>query len=108
MFRSATVRLAARVSDLLDDMLVGDFDYIIDGDEIYADVDYFRTHPHHADELTWTPAAGRGFGPQRSAASGPQARRPGAVAPRPAACVSPVRPASTRPSTAAACARAAH
>ena len=33
MFRSVTSRLAARMSDLIDDMLVGDFDYIIDGDE---------------------------------------------------------------------------
>jgi hypothetical protein len=108
MFRSATSRLAARVTDLIDDMLVGDFDFIVDGDEIYADVDYFRTHPHHELELSWTPAAGRGLGPQRTAAAGPQARRPGTVPARPAACVSPVRAGSGRPSTAAARARAAH
>lgn len=108
MFRS-TNHLMHRVSDLIDDMLVGDFDYILDGDELYADVDYFRKHPHHADGLTWTPAAGRGFGPQRTVAAGPQERRPGMAPARPVACVSPVRSVSLgRPSTAAARTRAAH
>jgi hypothetical protein len=106
MFRSTTNRLARRVSDLIDDMLVGDFDYILDGEDLYADVDYYRKHPHHVADLTWTPAAGRGLGPQRSAASGPKERRPGAVAPRAGACVSPVRSSSLRPATAAGRTRA--
>jgi hypothetical protein len=101
MFRSATNNFAHRISDLIDDMLVGDFDYILDGDELYADVDYYRKHPHHAGELTWTPAAGRGFGPQRTAASGSKDRRPGTVPARTAECVSPVRSGSIRPATAA-------
>jgi hypothetical protein len=108
MFRSATIRLAARISDLIDDMLLGDFDYILDGDAVYADVDYFRRHPHHVAELTWTPAAGRGFGPQRTAAAGPKDRRPGVVPSRPVACASPARAAVGRPSTVAARTRAAH
>ncbi len=106
MFRSTTARLAHRVSDLIDDMLVGDFDYILDGDDLYADVDYHREHPHHVAELTWTPAAGRGFGSQRTAASGPKERRPGTVPARAAECVSPVRSGSIRPATAAARTRA--
>jgi hypothetical protein len=107
MFRSATTRLAIRVSDAIDDMLVGDFDYILDGERLYADVDYYREHPHHDPDLTWTPAAGRGFGPQRSAAAGPASRRPGTVATRPAECVSPIR-AGGSPTTAAGRARATH
>jgi hypothetical protein len=106
MFRSITTRFGHRVSDLIDDMLVGDFDYILDGEELYADVDYFRKHPHHAAELTWTPAAGRGFGPQRGAAAGPKERRPGTVPARAATCVSPVRSSSIRPATAAGRTRA--
>ena len=106
MFRSTTTRFANRLSDLIDDMLVGDFDYILDGDELFADVDYFRKHPHHAAELTWTPAAGRGFGPQRGAAAGPKERRPGTVPAGPAVCVSPVRSSSIRPATAAGRTRA--
>jgi hypothetical protein len=106
MFRSATNNFAHRISDLIDDMLVGDFDYILDGDELYADVDYYRTHAHHAGELTWTPAAGRGVGPQRAAVVGPKERRPGAVPARAAACASPVRSHLIRPATAAGRTRA--
>ncbi len=101
MFRSTTTRWAQRVSDLIDDMLVGDFDYILDGEDLYADVDYYRKHPHHVAELTWTPAAGRGLGPQRSAVSGPKERRPGTIAPRAATCVAPMRSSSLHPLTAA-------
>jgi hypothetical protein len=108
MFRSVTNNFARRISDLIDDMLVGDFDYILDGEELYADVDYYRTHPHHALELTWTPAAGRGLGPQRAAVAGPKERRPGTVPARAAACVSPRRSTAVRPATAAGRTRAAH
>ena len=108
MFRSATNSFAHRVIDMIDDMLVGDFDYILDGEELYADVDYYRTHPHHTDELTWTPAAGRGFGPQRAAVVGPRERRPGTVPVRAAACVSPRRSTAVRPVTAAGRRRATH
>lgn len=108
MFRSTTTRLAHRVSDLIDDMLVGDFDYVLDGDDLYADVDYYRTHPHHVEELTWTPAAGRGFGPQRSATAGPRERRPGVVPARAAVCITPLGASRIRPATAAARSRAAH
>lgn len=105
MFRSATNNFALRISDLIDDMLLGDFDYILDGDELYADVDYYRTHPHHAAELTWTPSAGRGFGPQRAARVGPKERRPGTVPSRTAACVSLAR-SDTGPATVAGRTRA--
>lgn len=108
MFHSATNNLAHRISDLIDDMLVGDFDYILDGDELYADVDYYRKHPHHAADLTWTPSAGRGLGPQRSTASGPKERRPGTVPARAAVCVSPGHAPILRPATAAGRTRAAH
>ena len=101
MFRSATNNFTLRISDLIDDMLVGDFDYILDGDELYADVDYYRKHPHHAGELSWTPAAGRGFGAQRSAFVGPRERRPGTVPAGPAVCVSPSHSGAQRPATAA-------
>ncbi|HTW12847.1 MAG TPA: hypothetical protein VME01_08895 [Solirubrobacteraceae bacterium] len=46
MFRPAITRLTQRVADTIDDMLVGDFDYILDGGNVYADVDYYREHPH--------------------------------------------------------------
>ena len=108
MFRSISHSLAQRISDLIDDMLVGDFDYVLDGDELYADVDYFRRHPHHAPELTWTPAAGRGFGPQRPAAAGPKERRPGTVPARAAVCVSPGHAPVMRGATPAGRTRAAH
>lgn len=108
MFRSATNNIAHRISDLIDDMLVGDFDYYLVGDELLADVDYYRKHPHHAGELTWTPSAGRGFGPQRAAVAGPKERRPGTVRARPAVCVSPTRSSSSLPATAAGRTRAAH
>jgi hypothetical protein len=108
MFRSATKNFTHRISELIDDMLVGDFDYILDGDELYSDVDYYRKHPHHAGELTWTPSAGRGFGPQRTAAAGPKERRPGTVPTRAAVCVSPARSSVLRPATAAGRKRAAH
>jgi hypothetical protein len=81
-------------------MLVGDFDYIRDGDQIYADIDYFRAHPHHAGELAWTPAAGRGIGPSRSASAGPRERRPGTVPARAAVCLSPAR-SGAQPATVA-------
>ena len=101
MFRSANNNFAHRICDLIDDMLVGDFDYVLDGDELYADVDYYRTHPHHAGELSWTPSAGRGLGPQRAAAVGPKERRPGTVPARSAVCVSPVGTNAQRPATVA-------
>jgi hypothetical protein len=106
MFRSA-IRFAARMSELIDDMLVGDFDYIFDDGRIYADVDYHRAHPHQA-ALSWTPAAGRGAGPQRPAVSGPKSRRPGTVPAQRAACVAPVRAANSRAATAAGRTRTAH
>jgi hypothetical protein len=108
MFRSATNNFAHRISDLIDDMLVGDFDYVRDGDELYADVDYYRRHPHHSAELSWTPGAGRGFGPQRSAAAGPQERRPGTVPARAGVCISPSRAPVGGAATAAGRTRAAH
>lgn len=101
MFRSATNNLALRISDLIDDMLVGDFEYIVDGEHVYADVDYYRRHPHHAGELSWTPSAGRGFGAQRAAVAGPKERRPGTVPAQTAVCVSPARLGGQRPVTAA-------
>jgi hypothetical protein len=101
MFRSASNHFAHRIGDLIDDMLVGDYDYILDGDELYADVDYYRRHPHHCDELSWTPSAGRGFGSQRAATVGPKERRPGTVPTRAVACVTAGRSAVLRPATAA-------
>jgi hypothetical protein len=101
MFRSATKNLAARLGELLDDMLVGDFNYVVDGLDVLADVDYHRRHPHHVTALTWTPAAGRGLGPQRHAVAGPRERRPGVVPTQPTVCLFPGSSA-TRPATAAA------
>jgi hypothetical protein len=45
MFRPTATRLAARVADVIDEMLVGDFDFVEDESGIYADVDYDRKHP---------------------------------------------------------------
>jgi len=45
MFRPKAIRLAARVADVIDEMLVGDFDFIEDESGLYADVDYDRNHP---------------------------------------------------------------
>jgi hypothetical protein len=44
MFRSNAIRIAQRISDVLDDMLVGDFDCVEHGSRIYADIDYDRTY----------------------------------------------------------------
>ena len=101
MFRSATNNFAHRISDLIDDMLVGDFDYILDGEDLYADVDYYRKHSHHAVQLSWTPSAGRGLGPQRAALVGPKERRPGTAPARLAPCPSAARGKADRPATVA-------
>jgi hypothetical protein len=45
MFRQRATRLAARLADAIDEMLVGDFDFIEDESGLYADVDYDRIHP---------------------------------------------------------------
>lgn len=34
---------------MIDDALLGDFDYVADGDHLYADVDYYRKHPHRVE-----------------------------------------------------------
>ena len=99
--------LAHRLSELIDDMLLGDFQYIAEGGDVYADVDYDRLRPHAAP-LTWTPAAGRGFGPQRPAVAGPVSRRPGAVPEASKGCALKARRVSQRPSTAAARLRMPH
>jgi hypothetical protein len=43
------MRLAARVADAIDEMLIGDFDFIEDESGLYADVDYDRTHACHLE-----------------------------------------------------------
>lgn len=78
MFRSVTSKFAGRVSDLIDDMLIGDYDYVVVGEHTYADVDFERRCA--SDGLV---------------ASVPQ-RRPGAVQAADVPCASPLR-------TAAAC-----
>ena len=45
MFRPTATRLAARVADVIDEMLVGDFDFVEDESGVYADVDYDRKYP---------------------------------------------------------------
>lgn len=80
MFRSITARFADRVSDLVDEMLVGDFDYVTDGDEVYADIDYERLARECGARVRSIPGIAD------------RDRRPGTVAPRPAVCISPVRP----------------
>ena len=67
MFRPTAIRLAARVADVIDEMLVGDFDFIEDESGIYADVDYDRIHPRRLEIRT------------------PIVRRPCNAAPAPAA-----------------------
>jgi hypothetical protein len=83
MFRSVTSRFAAHMSDLIDDMLVGDFDYIVNGDKVYADIDYDRLSRECGGRVrpavTPTPLVNRD-------------RRLGAVAPQPTVCTSPMRP----------------
>lgn len=108
MFRSSRNYIARHIADLIDDILVGDFGYILDGDDLYADVDYFRKHPHRAPELSWTPSAGRGFGLQRAVIVGPKERRPGTAAARAAACARPGHAPLLRPATVAGRTRAAH
>jgi hypothetical protein len=71
------------MSDLIDDMLVGDFDYIVDGDDVYADIDYDRLARECGGRVR--PAA-----PPTPLIN--RDRRPGTVAAQPAVCFSPVRP----------------
>ncbi len=108
MFREAIIHLATRLSAHIDDMLLGDFDYIAYGDRVYADVDYRRLRRHHPTPLSWTPAAGRGFGPQRPLVAGPVSRRPGSVPERPVTCVSSVRTAGSQPATVTGRSRTTH
>jgi hypothetical protein len=49
MFRPTAIRLAARVADAIDEMLIGDFDFVEDESGVYADVDYDRTHACRPD-----------------------------------------------------------
>jgi hypothetical protein len=42
MFRSSTSRIVDRLAEAIDDMLIGDYDYVFDGGRVYADVDYVR------------------------------------------------------------------
>jgi hypothetical protein len=46
MFRPLLTQVTARVANVIDEMLLGDFDYIEDSTGLYADVDYYRAHPH--------------------------------------------------------------
>jgi hypothetical protein len=78
MFRSATARVAARMSDLIDDMLVGDFDYIVDGEDVYADIDYDRLSRE----------CGARVRPAISFVD--RDRRPGMVDAQPTVCTSPM------------------
>jgi hypothetical protein len=71
------------MSDLIDDMLVGDFDYIVDGDDVYADIDYDRLARECGGRVR--PAA-----PPTPLIN--RDRRPGTVAVQPTVCTSPVRP----------------
>jgi hypothetical protein len=57
MFRPTAIRLAARVADAIDEMLIGDFDFIEDESGLYADVDYGRTD--HCRLVLRTPIARR-------------------------------------------------
>jgi hypothetical protein len=52
MFRPAVTHIAERIAEILDDALIGDFDYISDGEALYADIDYYRKHPHRLDLRT--------------------------------------------------------
>jgi len=124
MFRFAIASLAGRVAEVIDDMLLGDYEYVLADGRLYADVDYlnaleaeelrerageyFRTHPHHSSELTWTPSAGRGFGPQRTVLAGPAERRAGTVPARAGACDAPARTPLAWAHTAAGARRSAH
>jgi hypothetical protein len=71
------------MSDLIDDMLVGDFDYIVDGDDVYADIDYDRLALECGGRVR--PAT-----PPTSLIN--RDRRLGTVTPQPTVCTSPVRP----------------
>jgi hypothetical protein len=64
MFRSNATRIAQRISDVLDDMLLGDFDYVDTDAGLYADIDYdhaYGTHLAAPDSMlvaVSTPASG--------------------------------------------------
>jgi len=42
MFRRSATRVVEHLSDAIDDMLIGDFDYVVDGERLFADIDYER------------------------------------------------------------------
>jgi hypothetical protein len=42
MFSSGIGALLAKLSDVIDDMLLGDYDYVVSDGKLYADVDYQR------------------------------------------------------------------
>ena len=77
MFRSNAIRIAQRISDVLDDMLVGDFDYVESGSRLYADIDYDRTFgTEHAASATATLASDFELHPHREPLRSRIARRP--------------------------------
>jgi hypothetical protein len=45
MFSAALDGLLLTLSDVIDDMLLGDYTYVSAGERLYADVDYHRKHP---------------------------------------------------------------
>jgi hypothetical protein len=73
MFRASTHRLRSWLSAATADILGGD----LEADE--TEIEYFRGHPHRRELRFET------------------RRRPGAVPPRPAHCIFPVRPRDAAP-----------
>ncbi len=58
MFRHAFHRALNRTAEIIDDMLLGDFDYIEDETGLYADIDYYRLHPHRGEFTIALPRRG--------------------------------------------------
>lgn len=82
MFQSSAARLRSWWSAVTEDILGGDLDEDQTGE---ADVDYFRSHPH------------------RRPLDGHRVRRDGSTPPRPAHCLTPIRPARATPTAERGC-----
>jgi len=71
MFRPFITQLAERAADVIDDMLVGDFEYVEDHTGLYADIDYYREHPHRVElrpAIARRPACRPAYGAARTSA----------------------------------------
>lgn len=95
MFRMAIAAASGRLAEAIDDMLLGDFAYVRDGDRLYADVDLLHLRSERSPRQSATRSAAR-CQPERMARAGRLRRPDMAAAGHGGACL-PAAHAPTQP-----------